>query len=84
MMGLILFFTFDLQCHYLESLVASIAEQYDKLDLGASITRNNPLAQSFLEGGATAETVQKVLTRFTSETGKPSNDRVGALSSNDS
>jgi flagellar biosynthesis GTPase FlhF len=63
----------------IENLVASIAEQYDKLDLGASITRNNPLAQSFLEGGATAETVQKVLTRFTSETGKPSNDRVGAL-----
>ncbi len=63
----------------IEDLVATIAEQYDKLDLSASITRNNPLAESFLEGGASAETVQKLLTRFTSETGKPSNDRVGAL-----
>ncbi len=63
----------------IEELVATIAQQYDKLDLGASITRDNPLAQSLLQGGASAETVQKLLTRFTSETGLASTDRVGAL-----
>jgi len=63
----------------IEGLVASIAQQYDKLDLKTSITRNNPLAESLLEGGASAETVQKLVTRFTSETGQPSNHRVAAL-----
>ena len=63
----------------IEELVASIAQQYDKLDLGASITRNNPLAESLLHGGAAAETIQKLLTRFTSETGQQANNRVAAL-----
>lgn len=63
----------------IEDLVASIAQQYDKLDLGASITRNNPLAESLLSGGASAETIQKLLTRFTSETGQAANNRVAAL-----
>ncbi len=64
----------------IEELVASIAQQYDKLDLGASITRNNPLAESLLSGGASTETIQKLLTRFTSETGQEANNRVAALS----
>ena len=63
----------------IEELVATIARQYDKLDLSASITRNNPLAESLLRGGAAAETIQKLLTRFTSETGQPANNRVAAL-----
>ena len=63
----------------IEGLVASIAEQYDKLDLKTSVTRNNPLAESLVGGGASPETVQKLLTRFSSETGQPSNHRVAAL-----
>ncbi len=64
----------------IEELVATIAQKYDKLDLTASITRNNPLAESLISGGASASTVQKLLTRFTSETGQASNNRVAALS----
>ena len=63
----------------IEKLVTTISHKYDKLDLGASITRNNPLAESLLDCGASAETVQKLLTRFTSETGQASNNRVAAL-----
>lgn len=63
----------------IEDLVATIAQQYDKLDLTASITRNNPLAESLVSGGASVENVQKLLTRFTSETGQASNNRVAAL-----
>ncbi len=64
----------------IEELVKAITEDYEKLDPLTSITRGNPLAESLVGGGASAGTVQKLLTRFTSETGRPSNDRVAALS----
>ncbi len=37
----------------IEELVKAIAEDYEKLDPQASITRDNPLAESLIEGGAT-------------------------------
>ncbi len=64
----------------IEELVKAIAEDFKKIDTRASITRGNPLAESLVNGGASPETVQKLLTRFTSETGHSSNDRVAALS----
>jgi flagellar biosynthesis GTPase FlhF len=64
----------------IEELVASIAGEYEKMDLAASITRDNPLAETLVTGGASSSTVEKLLTRFSSETGQPANNRVAGLS----
>ncbi|MCP4292330.1 MAG: hypothetical protein GY780_10925 [bacterium] len=64
----------------IEELVRSITRDFDKLDPSSAIIRNNPLAESLVNGGADPRTITKLLTRFTSETGHASNDRVAALS----
>ena len=64
----------------IEELVKAIAEDFEKFDPQASITQGNPLAESLVKGGTSTNTIEKLLTRFTSETGQPSNDRVSALS----
>jgi flagellar biosynthesis GTPase FlhF len=40
---------------------------------------NNPLAEYLMENGASQGAVDRMLTRFESETGKPRNDRPGAI-----
>ncbi len=64
----------------IEDLVKTISQEFEKRDLSASITRDNPLAEALISGGASANTVEKLLTRFTSETGQPVNNRVAGLS----
>lgn len=63
----------------IEELVASIASEYDKLDLSRSIIRNNPLAETLVQAGASLTTVEKLLTRFSSESGQQPNNRTAAL-----
>jgi flagellar biosynthesis GTPase FlhF len=54
----------------IEKLVHELAEGQDK-QLGISLAlRDNPVAGALVEGGASPETVAKLMTRFTGETGK--------------
>ncbi len=63
----------------IENLVAEIAEEFTRRDGIGGMLANNPLAQSFLDAGTSEHTVQKLLTRFLSETGQRPDNRAGAL-----
>ena len=63
----------------IENLVAEIAEEFTRRDGPGGILAGNPLAQNFLDAGTSEETVQKLLTRFLSETGQRPDNRAGAL-----
>jgi len=64
----------------IENLVAEISEEVSRRDGPGGILANNPLARSFLEAGTSEATVQKLLTRFLSETGQRPDNRAAALS----
>lgn len=63
----------------IEELVEAISRQYEERHRQAAVFRDNALARTFLEAGARPGTIEKFLTRFTSETGKEATDRVAAL-----
>lgn len=63
----------------IEELVQAISDQHEDHHRQVAIFHDNPLAETLLEGGTSAATVEKLMTRFISETGKPATDRVGAI-----
>lgn len=69
-----------LEIERIENLVEAIASQYEELESAKNLVRDNPLAENLISGGADIPTVEKLLTRFTSETGQPADNRVAALS----
>jgi flagellar biosynthesis GTPase FlhF len=63
----------------IEELVQVISRQYEDRDRKAAIFHDNPLAEALVASGARPSTVEKFLTRFTSETGNQAGDRVAAI-----
>lgn len=63
----------------IEELVTAIQDQYADHSRQAQAFSNNPLAHTLLESGAKASTVEKLITRFTSETGEDANNRVAGI-----
>ena len=63
----------------IEELVAAIAEDHARLSRLRLPYCDNPLAETLIENGATPESVNKLLTRFTSETGNDVHNRPAAV-----
>lgn len=63
----------------IESLVAEMAEDLTHHGSGPTRLQDNPLAEALLAAGTTAATVEKILTRYLSETGQSPDNRVAAL-----
>lgn len=63
----------------IEGLVREIARHHEDQERQGAVFMDNPLAEALLTAGAEPATVERLLTRFTSETGKAANDRVGAI-----
>lgn len=63
----------------IEDLVQAISDQQDDRHRQAAIFQDNPLAETLIEAGTTPATVEKLMTRFITETGKPAADRVAAI-----
>ena len=63
----------------IEQLVQEISNHYQDQSRRATILEDNPVAESLLQSGARPATVEKLMTRFISETGKEVGDRVGAI-----
>ncbi len=64
---------------HIESLVKAIEEDFQARQERAGLVQGNPLAETLIEAGVRPTTMEKLLTRFTSETGKSARDRVAAL-----
>lgn len=63
----------------IEELVASIAEDHDRVVRNQLPFCDNPLAETLIDNGASPAAVNKLLTRFSSETGNNPGDRPAAL-----
>ena len=63
----------------IEDLVKAIQEEFENHNQRGRILRDNPLGSCLLDAGTRAETVEKLLTRFTSATGKSPDERVAAI-----
>jgi flagellar biosynthesis GTPase FlhF len=63
----------------IEELAASIAAEHARLARRQLPFCDNPLAETLIENGASAEAVNTILTRFTSETGAKVQDRPAAV-----
>ena len=64
----------------IEELVSAIAEDHARLSKLRLPLCDNPLAETLIENGATAEAVNTLLTRFITETGSDVRDRPAAVS----
>ena len=64
----------------IEQLVKEISQHYQDQERKAAILEDNPVAEILIEAGARPATVEKLMTRFISETGREPGDRVGAIS----
>ena len=63
----------------LEELVKSIEAEFQERQDSSARLADNPLAESLMAAGVQSGTMEKLLTRFSSETGKDAGDRVAAL-----
>jgi len=63
----------------IEELAAAIAADHARLSALQLPFCDNPLAETLMENGASAEAVNTLLTRFTSETGSDVHDRPAAV-----
>jgi hypothetical protein len=63
----------------LEKMVQEICRTGTGPTEEASTAPGNPLAEHLVENGASRNAVDRLLTRFAGETGKPRNDRPGAI-----
>jgi len=63
----------------IEELVRTIVDERSDQDSGGAM-RQNPLAEALVTSGASTAVVERLLTRFASESGKPMTDRPSAVS----
>lgn len=63
----------------IEELVKAISLKHDDMNQQRAIFQQNPLAESLLEAGVTSGTIEKLITRFSSETGQEVTNRMAAL-----
>lgn len=64
----------------IEALVRGLTENPDFGNEHNPLLQNNPLAETLIASGTTPQTVTRLLTRFSSETGQAATDRPAALS----
>jgi flagellar biosynthesis GTPase FlhF len=69
----------ELEVERIEELVRAIGDEVQSSQKRSALLQANPLAETLMESGVQTETMEKLLTRFTSETGKSPQDRVEAL-----
>lgn len=63
----------------IENLVREISRHHEDRERQSAVFTDNPVAEALLEAGVGVTTVDRLLTRFTSETGKAAHDRVGVI-----